>query len=65
MTTSVNRSAQAEETVISRHLTSEGTVVWTRDTEGRPRMTLYPHSPGARPRTTIAGGTARDGGRLR
>ncbi|MGW8846917.1 hypothetical protein ACWGNE_03995 [Streptomyces xiamenensis] len=64
MTTSVNRATQAEETVISRHLTSEGTVVWTRDTEGRPRMTLYPHSPGARPRTT-AGGAARDGGRRR
>ncbi|MFD7509830.1 hypothetical protein ACFV5N_10870 [Streptomyces sp. NPDC059853] len=60
MTTSAQRSDQ---TVISRHLTSEGTVVWTRDAEGRPRMTLYPHTPGARPVT--AGGRGGTGGDTR
>ncbi|MFB4195811.1 hypothetical protein [Streptomyces carpaticus] len=60
MTTSAHRS---DETVISRHLTSEGTVVWTRDADGHPRMTLYPHAPGARPVSTAGrlatGGQAR------
>ncbi|SFS39817.1 hypothetical protein SAMN05444716_101521 [Streptomyces harbinensis] len=60
MTTSAHRS---DETVISRHLTSEGTVVWTRDADGHPRMTLYPHVPGARPVSTA--GRRAGGGRGR
>jgi hypothetical protein len=39
-----------EITVVSRHLTSEGVVLWTRCSCGRLRMDLVPHGH-ARPLT--------------
>ncbi|WP_165959183.1 hypothetical protein [Actinomadura sp. KC345] len=37
----------AQNTVVSRHLTSDGVVVWTRCACGRLRMDLIPHEGGA------------------